>query len=193
MAGAAGCRRPHGDGVPAPALWRVACWATVAAQRVSCWRLCARRSVRCGGDGLATTAPKTLPATLKQELKEDGIEILYRGTARTLNREHMGKARFSPAIGQVKWHAGGDCIVGIERVEVIWVQASSEYEIRRDWPEAANIRLRWYKQVELREAHKQIGLWTAKRQEAEKAIQDWTVRAMEIEAKLLSDTMQKEI
>ena len=37
--------------------------------------------------GLATTAPKTLPATLKQELKEDGIEILYRGTARTLNRE----------------------------------------------------------------------------------------------------------
>lgn len=35
-----------------------------------------------------TTTPKTsLPATLKQELKEDGIEILYRGTARTLNRE----------------------------------------------------------------------------------------------------------
>ena len=87
MAGAGSCWRSHGDGVPAPALWRVACWATVAAQRVSCWRLCARRSVRCGGDGLATTAPKTLPATLKQELKEDGIEILYRGTARTLNRE----------------------------------------------------------------------------------------------------------
>ena len=65
----------------------MACWAAVAAQRLPRWRLHARRGVHRGGDGLATTAPKTLPATLKQELKEDGIEILYRGTARMLNRE----------------------------------------------------------------------------------------------------------
>lgn len=36
---------------------------------------------------IVTPKPASLPATLKQELKEDGIEILYRGTARTLNRE----------------------------------------------------------------------------------------------------------
>lgn len=44
--------------------------------------------VTVGSSAASTTAPKTsLPGTLKQELKEDGIEILYRGTARTLNRE----------------------------------------------------------------------------------------------------------
>jgi len=102
--------------------------------------------------------------------------------------EHMGKARFSPAIGHVNWHAGGQSIIGIERVEVLWVEASSEYEVWRDWEYTFNIRLLWKEQVDLREAQKQIRLWTAKRQAAEKAIQDWTIRVRELEAKIQAAT-----
>jgi len=102
--------------------------------------------------------------------------------------EYMCKARFSPAIGHVKWHAGCQSIIGIERVEVLWVEASSEYEVWRDWEYALKIRLLWKEQVDLREAHKQIGLWMAKRQTAEKAIQDWTIRIRELEAKIQAVT-----